>query len=240
MSRDHSGPGIASRRGVLGTGGPESTASATARPRHSTFRRIPAGASAPEPAKPKKAKSDRSARSDQREAAHRRRGPKLVGADPLRPGQLRPARPVLPAVRGVPERRRRHHENAFAASSSSSAGRRSGRSSAVCRSRIRRGASLEEAMAREPQAFDPMFLSMIRVAEARGGVPETLEDARAALRGPPAADPPGALGDDLPGHRPGGGRRVWSPSSRSTCCRCSRRPQGHQPEGASSPCPAAS
>ena len=29
-------------------------------------------------------------------------------------------------------------------------------------------------MAREPQIFSPMFLSMIRVAEARGGVPETL------------------------------------------------------------------
>ena len=30
-------------------------------------------------------------------------------------------------------------------------------------------------MAREPQAFGPMFLSMIKVAEARGGVPETLK-----------------------------------------------------------------
>jgi type II secretory pathway component PulF len=39
---------------------------------------------------------------------------------------------------------------------------------------IRRGDALTEAMAREPQAFDPLFLSMIRVAEARGGVPETL------------------------------------------------------------------
>jgi type II secretory pathway component PulF len=39
---------------------------------------------------------------------------------------------------------------------------------------IRRGATLEEAMAREPQTFGPMFLSMIKVAEARGGVPETL------------------------------------------------------------------
>ena len=29
-------------------------------------------------------------------------------------------------------------------------------------------------MAKEPQAFGPMFLSMIKVAEARGGVPETL------------------------------------------------------------------
>ena len=30
-------------------------------------------------------------------------------------------------------------------------------------------------MAGEPQAFGPMFLSMIKVAEARGGVPETLK-----------------------------------------------------------------
>jgi type IV pilus assembly protein PilC len=39
---------------------------------------------------------------------------------------------------------------------------------------IQRGSTLEEAMAKEPQAFGPMFLSMIKVAEARGGVPETL------------------------------------------------------------------
>lgn len=39
---------------------------------------------------------------------------------------------------------------------------------------VRRGQALAEAMAREPQAFDAMMLSMMRVAEARGGVPETL------------------------------------------------------------------
>jgi type II secretory pathway component PulF len=39
---------------------------------------------------------------------------------------------------------------------------------------IKGGSTLEEAMAREPQIFSNMFLSMIRVAEARGGVPETL------------------------------------------------------------------
>ncbi|HWE35431.1 MAG TPA: type II secretion system F family protein [Isosphaeraceae bacterium] len=39
---------------------------------------------------------------------------------------------------------------------------------------VRRGDELSEAMAREPQAFDPFFLSMFRVAEARGGIPETL------------------------------------------------------------------
>jgi type IV pilus assembly protein PilC len=39
---------------------------------------------------------------------------------------------------------------------------------------VRRGEALADAMAREPQAFDALFLSMIRVAEARGGVPETL------------------------------------------------------------------
>ncbi len=39
---------------------------------------------------------------------------------------------------------------------------------------IQRGSTLEEAMASEPQAFGPMFLNMIKVAETRGGVPETL------------------------------------------------------------------
>lgn len=39
---------------------------------------------------------------------------------------------------------------------------------------IRRGDNLADAAARETGAFDPRFVSMIRVAEARGGVPETL------------------------------------------------------------------
>jgi type II secretory pathway component PulF len=39
---------------------------------------------------------------------------------------------------------------------------------------VRRGDELAEAMACEPQAFDALFLSMVRVAEARGGLPETL------------------------------------------------------------------
>ena len=39
---------------------------------------------------------------------------------------------------------------------------------------IQRGATLEEALAKEPQAFGPMFINMIKVAETRGGVPETL------------------------------------------------------------------
>lgn len=43
------------------------------------------------------------------------------------------------------------------------------------RARIKAGSTLEEAMGREKQIFGPMFLSMIRVAEARGGVPETLK-----------------------------------------------------------------
>lgn len=42
------------------------------------------------------------------------------------------------------------------------------------RARIKAGSTLEEAMSRERRIFGPMFLSMIRVAEARGGVPETL------------------------------------------------------------------
>ncbi len=39
---------------------------------------------------------------------------------------------------------------------------------------VRRGDSLSDAMSREPRAFDTEFLSMIRVAEARGAMPETL------------------------------------------------------------------
>jgi type II secretory pathway component PulF len=39
---------------------------------------------------------------------------------------------------------------------------------------IRQGDSLTEALGREKKVFDPLFLSMIRAAEARGGVPETL------------------------------------------------------------------
>ena len=40
---------------------------------------------------------------------------------------------------------------------------------------VRSGDSLTEAMGREPQAFDTQFLAMMTVAEARGGVPETLK-----------------------------------------------------------------
>lgn len=40
---------------------------------------------------------------------------------------------------------------------------------------VRRGDALAEAFAREPQAFDPLFVSMMRVADARGGAPETLK-----------------------------------------------------------------
>jgi type II secretory pathway component PulF len=39
---------------------------------------------------------------------------------------------------------------------------------------VRRGESLTDAMSREPAAFDYYFLSMMRVAEVRGSVPETL------------------------------------------------------------------
>jgi type II secretory pathway component PulF len=43
------------------------------------------------------------------------------------------------------------------------------------RNRIKAGSTLEEAMSGDKQVFGAMFLSMIRVAEARGGVPETLK-----------------------------------------------------------------
>lgn len=39
---------------------------------------------------------------------------------------------------------------------------------------VRQGDALSDAMGREPEAFDRLFLSMIRVAEARGGIPETM------------------------------------------------------------------
>jgi type II secretory pathway component PulF len=41
---------------------------------------------------------------------------------------------------------------------------------------VQRGETISDACAREPQAFDALFLSMVRVAEARGGLPETLKD----------------------------------------------------------------
>lgn len=54
---------------------------------------------------------------------------------------------------------------------------------------VRRGDPLSEAMAREPQAFDSFFLSMVRMAEVRGAMPEVLrrmakhyEDRRRLLR----------------------------------------------------------
>ena len=39
---------------------------------------------------------------------------------------------------------------------------------------VRGGDTLTETMTREPQAFDKLCLAMIQVAEARGGIPETL------------------------------------------------------------------
>ena len=39
---------------------------------------------------------------------------------------------------------------------------------------VKRGETLAEAVAREPRAFDALFLGMMKAAEARGGVPEVL------------------------------------------------------------------
>jgi type IV pilus assembly protein PilC len=39
---------------------------------------------------------------------------------------------------------------------------------------VRQGEAISDAMGREPEAFDNLFLSMVRVAEARGGLPETM------------------------------------------------------------------
>ena len=43
------------------------------------------------------------------------------------------------------------------------------------RAGVKKGETLAEIAAREPKTFDPLFLSMIKVAEARGGIPETLK-----------------------------------------------------------------
>lgn len=40
---------------------------------------------------------------------------------------------------------------------------------------VRRGEGLAEAARREPQAFDSLFVAMLEVAEARGGIPETMK-----------------------------------------------------------------
>jgi type IV pilus assembly protein PilC len=40
---------------------------------------------------------------------------------------------------------------------------------------VRRGDTLTDTVEHEPKAFDKLFVSMIKVAEARGGVPETLK-----------------------------------------------------------------
>lgn len=43
------------------------------------------------------------------------------------------------------------------------------------RQAVKRGEPVSEAAQREPQVFDTLFLSMVRVAEERGGLPETLK-----------------------------------------------------------------
>lgn len=42
------------------------------------------------------------------------------------------------------------------------------------RTGVQRGDTLTELVAREPKTFDKLFVSLIKVAEARGGIPETL------------------------------------------------------------------
>ena len=43
------------------------------------------------------------------------------------------------------------------------------------RAGVKKGESIAELAAREPRTFDALFVSMIKVAEARGGIPETLK-----------------------------------------------------------------
>jgi type IV pilus assembly protein PilC len=145
-------------------------------PEASTFRPNPAGASAPGPAKPKKSKSERSGDRDPLGAKPLilAEGPKWwerilfgrVGAGQLAQfsrqfaSYLNAGVDIMKTLASL--------EKQFG---STALGPVVGRMQVA----IKRGATLEDAMAAEPQAFSPMYLSMIRVAEARGGVPETLK-----------------------------------------------------------------
>lgn len=47
---------------------------------------------------------------------------------------------------------------------------------------VRRGDAFDEAVARESQAFDALFISMIKVAEARGDCPRRFAVSRSTTR----------------------------------------------------------
>jgi type II secretory pathway component PulF len=145
-------------------------------PEASTFRANPAGSPTPAAAKPKKPKSDRPRDRDPLDAK-----PLTPAAGPgwwerilfgrVSSGQLaqfsrqfasylNAGVDIMKALASL--------EKQF---SSTALGPVIGRMQVA----IKRGGSLDDAMAAEPQVFSPMYLSMIRVAEARGGVPETLK-----------------------------------------------------------------
>ena len=180
MSRDLHRPRTASRvPGPRGEAEGESAAGRLGSEGYSTFRPNPAGE--PDAASPKRAEPTVRKRARDRTSELGEKfempagGPTWWERILLRPGQHGPARAVLPAVRRVLERGRRFHPSRFRACEKQFYGTALGPILGRIQVAIRRGSTLEEAMAREPQAFGPMFLNMIKVAEARGGVPETLK-----------------------------------------------------------------
>ncbi len=143
-------------------------------PEASTFRPNPAGASAPVPAKPKKAKSDRARDPVNAKPLIVAEGPKwweriLFGR--VSSGQLAQFSRQFAAYLNAGVDIMKTLGSLEQQFRTTALGPVVGRMQVA----IKRGASLEDAMAAEPQTFNPMYLSMIRVAEARGGVPETLK-----------------------------------------------------------------
>ncbi len=145
-------------------------------PEASTFRPNAAGASAPEPATPKKSKSDRSKGRDPLGAKPviLAEGPKwweriLFGR--VSSGQLAQFSRQFASYLNAGVDIMKTLASLEKQFGSTALGPVIGRMQVA----IQRGAALDDAMAAEPQVFSPMYLSMIRVAEARGGVPETLK-----------------------------------------------------------------
>ncbi len=177
MSRDSGVPGANPPRRNRPPSDPSRPKPPPLPPEGSSFRPNPSGASTPGPGKPRKAKPARpGGGSDPLDAKPIRPvdGPKLferILFGRVSTGQLaqfsRQFASYLNAGVDI-LRSLASLERQFSGTALGPVLRRMGDA-------IRRGETLEEAMVRETSTFSPMYLSMIRVAEARGGVPETLK-----------------------------------------------------------------
>jgi type II secretory pathway component PulF len=145
-------------------------------PEESTFRPNPAGSAAPEAAKPRKKKPKSDAARDPLDAKPLipADGPKLwerILFGRVSSGQLAQFSRQFASYLNAGVDINRSLSSLERQFGGTALGPVIGRMQVA----IKRGASLEDAMARETATFSPMYLSMIRVAEARGGVPETLK-----------------------------------------------------------------